>query len=47
MVDDDGTKEREKACESGPPNADVVRNVQSSVMPVMDNRYITGITHFF
>ena len=44
MVDDDGTKEREKACESGPPNADVVRNVQSSVMPVMDNRKMNDNT---
>jgi hypothetical protein len=34
-VDGDGTKERRKACESGPPNADIVWKVQSSVMPVM------------
>ena len=44
MVDGDGMKEREKACESSPPNADVVWNVQSSVMPVMYRLSITGIT---
>jgi hypothetical protein len=30
-----GREERWKACESRPPNVDIVRNVQSSVMPAI------------
>ena len=29
-VEDGGTTERKKVCKSGPPNIDVVQNVQSS-----------------
>ena len=40
MVDGDGTKEREKACKSGPPNVDIVQNVQSSVMVMYNQQYM-------
>ena len=38
-VEDCGMTERKKACESSPPNVDVVRNVQSLGIPVSKLRY--------
>ena len=38
-VEDGCMIERKKVCESGPPNADVVQNVQSSGIPVSKLRY--------